>query len=207
MKRCLDVSVGLLVLLVLSPLFLALAAAVWLEGGSPIFFTQERVGLNFRRFRILKFRSMRQAAGPSVTVAGDRRVTPVGKFLRATKLDELPQFWNVLRGDMSLVGPRPEVPEFVGVFKDRYRLVLTVRPGITDLASIRFRNEEDVLSRSAEPMKEYAEKVLPEKLDLADEYVSTRTMAGDIAILLRTAAATMRGYRRSPALHSPSRPR
>jgi len=196
MKRCLDVSVGVLVLLVLSPLLIALAAAVWLDSGRPIFFTQQRVGLNFRPFRILKFRSMLQTVGPSVTVAGDRRVTRVGTFLRATKLDELPQFWNVLRGDMSLVGPRPEVPEFVELFKERYGLVLTVRPGITDLASIRFRNEEDILSRSAEPMKEYTEHILPEKLNLADQYVSTCSICGDIAILLRTAAATVRGYRR-----------
>jgi lipopolysaccharide/colanic/teichoic acid biosynthesis glycosyltransferase len=192
-KRCLDVAFSSLVLLLLSPILLAVALAVWLGDGSPIFFRQERVGLRFRPFQILKFRTMRVAGGPSITVGGDERITRAGRLLRLTKLDELPQFWNVLRGDMSLVGPRPEVPEYVDLFRERYRTVLTVRPGITDLASIHFRNEEDVLARSADPLREYAERVLPAKLDLAEEYVSTHTIAGDIAILCHTAAALVRG--------------
>jgi len=193
LKRCLDVSLSFLVLLLLSPILVAVALAVWLGSRSPILFRQERVGLTFRRFHILKFRTMRVASGPPVTVAGDDRITRVGKFLRLTKLDELPQFWNVLRGDMSLVGPRPEVPEYVELFRERYRTVLTVRPGITDLASIHFRNEEEVLSKSAEPLREYTERVLPAKLDLAEEYIKTHTILGDISILFRTAASIVRG--------------
>ena len=193
LKRCLDVSLSFLVLLLLSPILVAVALAVWLGSRSPILFRQERVGLTFRRFHILKFRTMRVASGPPVTVAGDDRITRGGKFLRLTKLDELPQFWNVLRGDMSLVGPRPEVPEYVELFRERYRTVLTVRPGITDLASIHFRNEEEVLSKSAEPLREYTERVLPAKLDLAEEYIKTHTILGDISILFRTAASIVRG--------------
>jgi lipopolysaccharide/colanic/teichoic acid biosynthesis glycosyltransferase len=133
--------------------------------------------------------------GPKVTVGGDGRITRVGALLRVTKIDELPQLWSVLRGDMSLVGPRPEVPEYVELFNARYRTVLTVRPGITDLASIQFRNEEEVLSRSREPQKEYSERILPAKLDLAEEYIRTRTFLGDISILFRTATALVKPHR------------
>jgi lipopolysaccharide/colanic/teichoic acid biosynthesis glycosyltransferase len=194
-KRCVDVALAFLALLLLSPVLTAVALAVWLDSGSPIFFRQERVGLRFRRFRIVKFRTMRvHTGGLPVTAACDERVTRAGRLLRLTKLDELPQFWNVLRGDMSLVGPRPEVPEFVELFRERYRTILTVRPGVTDLASIRFRHEEEILSSSGEPLREYAERILPAKLDLAEDYVKTRTVGGDLCILFRTAAAIVRGY-------------
>jgi len=136
---------------------------------------------------------MRAASGPSVTVAGDHRVTSVGKFLRPTKLDELPQLWNVLKGDMSLVGPRPEVPAYVDLYRDRYRTILTVRPGITDLASIAFRNEEEILSAAPDPIRHYREVVLPSKLDLAEQYIRTRSFALDCRILFQTALATLKG--------------
>lgn len=204
LKRCTDVTLSLVALLLLAPFAIAIALAIWLDSGGPVLFQQERVGLAFRRFKILKFRTMRVALGPSVTVAGDPRITPIGKFLRATKLDEVPQFWNVFRGDMSLVGPRPELPEFVHLFRERYGRVLTVRPGITDLASIRFRNEEEVLLRSMEPLREYAEHVLPAKLDLAEEYVTTRTVPGDFSILFRTAAAILRGTHAKVTHNSPA---
>jgi len=131
-------------------------------------------------------------SGPSITIAGDRRITRLGGMLRAAKLDELPQLWNVLRGDMSLVGPRPEIPEYVEQFKARYERILAIRPGITDLASIRFRNEEEILAASPEPLREYVERVLPLKLDLADEYLQTASLFGDLSILLQTAAAMIR---------------
>ena len=194
LKRCLDIALSFLVLMLLSPILIAVALAVWLDLGSPVLFRQDRVGLRFRRFHILKFRTMRVAGGPQVTVTGDDRITRVGKVLRLTKLDELPQFWNVLCGDMSLVGPRPEVPEYVDLFRERYRTVLTVRPGITDLASIHFRNEEEILSRSVEPFREYSEHILPAKLDLAEEYIRTHTLLGDISILFRTATSIVRGH-------------
>lgn len=193
LKRCIDIALSALVLSMLSPLLAAIALAVWLDSGSPVVFRQYRVGLNFRRFHMFKFRTMRAASGPSVTVAGDKRITRVGTFLRLTKLDELPQLWNVLCGDMSLVGPRPEVPEYVELFKERYRKILTVRPGITDLASIRFRDEEQTLSRSAKPLTEYTERILPAKLDLADKYINSRTAVGDFSILFQTVIAIVRG--------------
>jgi len=120
-------------------------------------------------------------------------VTRVGRFLRRTKLDELPQLYNVLRGDMSIVGPRPELPEYVERFEDRYQRILAVRPGITDLASVHFRREEEILSQSAQPLREYLDNVLPAKLDLGERYVTTHTLRTDFIILLRTAAAIIRG--------------
>jgi lipopolysaccharide/colanic/teichoic acid biosynthesis glycosyltransferase len=127
--------------------------------------------------------------GPLITVTGDPRVTSVGSILRAAKLDELPQFWNVLKGDMSLVGPRPEVREYVERFRSRYERILSIRPGMTDLASIRFRKEEEVLAASPEPLREYFEHILPAKLDLADEYLQTASMSQDLSILFQTAVA------------------
>jgi len=193
LKRCVDIALSSLAVILLSPVLAGVALAVWLDSGSPVLFRQERVGLGFRRFHILKFRTMLVADGPLVTVAGDHRITRVGKLLRLAKLDELPQLWNVLRGEMSLVGPRPEVPKYVELFRERYRTVLTVRPGITDLASVHFRNEEEALSRSAEPLREYTERILPAKLCLAEEYVRTRSVAGDFFIPFWTAAAIVRG--------------
>jgi lipopolysaccharide/colanic/teichoic acid biosynthesis glycosyltransferase len=194
LKRGTDIAFSSVILVLLSPVLATIALAVWLDSGSPVWFRQERVGLRFRLFHILKFRTMRASSGgPPVTVGGDARITRVGQYLRLTKLDEVPQFWNVLRGDMSLVGPRPEVPEYVELFNERYRRVLTVRPGITDLASIHFRNEEEILSRSADPLREYAEHLLPAKLDLAEQYVLRHSLMGDLMIILRTAAVTLRG--------------
>ena len=187
LKRLLDVAASALVLLLLSPVFLLIACAVVLDSGRPVLFRQDRVGRGFRRFSIWKFRSMRaHTPGATVTAAGDPRITRVGRILRAAKLDELPQFWNILRGDMSLVGPRPEVLEYVEMYKDRYRRILQVRPGITDLASIRFRDEEGVLAASGDPVREYIDHVLPQKLDLADEYLRRQSLLLDFTILLQT---------------------
>lgn len=190
MKRLFDILLSAAALLVLSPLLLILSVAIVLDSGFPVFFAQKRIGRRFRPFRLWKFRSMRSGvSGPSVTVAGDTRVTRVGRLLRHTKLDEIPQFWNVLRGEMSLVGPRPEVPEYVEAYKDRYRNVLSVRPGITDLASICFRNEEALLANSSDPLRDYRDRILPLKLDLADTYIRSRSIGRDMAILAQTAIA------------------
>jgi lipopolysaccharide/colanic/teichoic acid biosynthesis glycosyltransferase len=124
--------------------------------------------------------------GPSITVSGDKRVTRVGRYLRASKLDEFPQLWNVLIGEMSLVGPRPEVPEYVELFRLRYEHILSVRPGITDLASIRFRGEERILAASQDPLQEYVKAILPQKLTLAEEYIRRRSVWLDLWILLKT---------------------
>jgi lipopolysaccharide/colanic/teichoic acid biosynthesis glycosyltransferase len=194
LKRVMDIVLSLLLLVLLSPVLVLAAAAVWLEYGRPVLFRQRRVGRHFLQFEILKFRTMSaDNSGPLVTVAGDKRVTRVGHVLRQTKIDELPQLWNVLRGEMSLVGPRPEVPHFVELFHDRYRAVLEVRPGITDLASIKFRHEEAILARSADPEREYGHRILPAKLDLAEQYVEKRSILGDIAIIAKTLQVTLFG--------------
>lgn len=193
LKRCIDVVGSAFALLLIGPILVAVAFAVWLDSGRPILFRHRRVGRGFRKFDVLKFRTMQvQASGPAITVGGDARITRVGSFLRATKLDELPQFWNVLIGDMSLVGPRPEVSEYVDMFHDRYRRILTVRPGITDIASIRYCNEEKLLAKGPEPLREYIQSVLPLKLDLADEYLRTRSLRLDCVILFKTLLAIRR---------------
>jgi lipopolysaccharide/colanic/teichoic acid biosynthesis glycosyltransferase len=196
LKRILDVAVSSFILLIASPLLVAVSLAILLDSGLPILFRQERIGRGFNRFYILKFRTMlADNSGPRVTVRGDVRVTRVGAILRLTKLDELPQFWNVLCGDMSVVGPRPEVPEYVELFRARYESVLRVRPGITDFASIKYRNEEALLSRSEDPMAEYREHILPAKLDLADKYVREQSTVLDLAIIMRTVVAAFRPER------------
>ena len=194
LKRRVDIALSIFIALLVSPLLIGAAFAVWLDTGLPVLFSQERVGLGFRRFQILKFRTMRVHSGePLVTVAGDNRISKIGRILRLTKVDELPQFWNVLRGDMSVVGPRPEVPVYVEFYKERYRSILAVRPGITDLASIYFRNEEAILAQSRDPLCEYRERVLPAKLDLADKYIQEQSVLGDLAIIARTATVTLCG--------------
>ena len=189
-KRGMDVIGSATLLLVAAPLMALIALAIFIDSGRPILFSQTRVGRNFVLFRIWKFRSMIQRPGERlITVAGDTRITPIGRLLRATKLDELPQLWNVLTGNMSLVGPRPEVPRYVEMFRSDYELILTVCPGLTDLASLRFRNEEKVLAEEPDPIGAYVQWVLPEKLALATEYIREWTFWKDLSILFQTAGA------------------
>ena len=179
MKRLFDICAAGMGLLLLSPVFLAAAIAVRLGSAGPVFFRQERIGRRGRPFFILKFRTMVADAatlGGPITFGDDPRITRIGGFLRKTKLDELPQLFNVLRGDMSLVGPRPEVRRYVEMFQEDYNVILQVRPGITDLASIKYRDESAVLGRAADPEKEYAGVVLPEKIRLAKEYVARQSL-------------------------------
>jgi lipopolysaccharide/colanic/teichoic acid biosynthesis glycosyltransferase len=187
-KRLLDFSAALLGLLLLAPAFGLIAAAIKLESRGPVFFRQERVGRHGRPFRIFKFRTMAAgtvaAAGPQITVAGDTRVTRVGAWLRRFKLDELAQLIDVLRGTMSLVGPRPEVPRFVEHYPPEWReRLLSVRPGITDFASVRFRDEGELLAGSVDPEREYIEVVLPAKLQYALDYVDNPTLGTDLRVL------------------------
>ncbi|HEY4363718.1 MAG TPA: sugar transferase [Bryobacteraceae bacterium] len=187
LKRTIDIAVAATLLVLLAPLLVLIAIAVLLDSGWPVFFSQIRVGRHFREFRIYKFRSMRATpGGPAITASSDPRITRIGHVLRATKLDELPQLGNVLRGDMSLVGPRPEIPRYVEAFRHRYSHILDVRPGVTDLASIHFRNEEQVLAGASDALRAYEETVLPAKLDLADEYIHRHNLLLDFSILWRT---------------------
>ena len=186
-KRLLDLFSSFAGLLLLAPLFAAVAVWIRLDSPGPVFFRQERVGRGGAPFRIHKFRTMRAASGANdsgITVGADPRITRAGAFLRRTKLDELPQLIDVLRGDMSLVGPRPEVPRYVADYPADVRAkVLSVRPGITDLASVQYRDESVLLARAADPEREYREVVLPAKLRLAVEYVDHATLAGDLRLI------------------------
>ncbi|HTP88852.1 MAG TPA: sugar transferase [Bryobacteraceae bacterium] len=187
LKRAFDIVVSAGALVLLSPVLAVVAIVVLFDSGRPVFFPQERIGRGFRPFRLWKFRTMRQgAAGLPITLPGDERITRAGRILRACKIDELPQLWNVLRGDMSLVGPRPEQPVYVEMFHDRYAAVLALRPGLTDSASICFRYEDRVMAASDDPEGEYTRHILPDKLALAQEYVRTRSFGGDLGILVRT---------------------
>jgi len=195
-KRMFDVVVAACGLVVLAPLLIALALWIRLDSPGPALFRQERVGRSGKAFRIHKFRTMHEAApgaGPAITVGADPRITRAGAFLRRHKLDELPQLIDVLRGDMSLVGPRPELPRYVAGYPPALRdKVLSVRPGITDVASIEFRNEAELLARAADPDREYREVVLPAKLRLAAEYVDSATLASDLRVIGRTLKALCR---------------
>lgn len=193
LKRAVDVLVSGTLLLVLSPVIAISAAAVAAERTGPILFSQERIGLHGKPFRIHKFRSMRASSGgPEVTTAGDARVTRVGAWLRKSKLDELPQLFDVLMGRMSLVGPRPEVARYVALWPQAEReLILSVRPGITDPASIAFRNESELLAQADDPERYYREVLLPQKVAMYAEYVRTRSLLGDLRVLIATAWAVV----------------
>jgi lipopolysaccharide/colanic/teichoic acid biosynthesis glycosyltransferase len=192
-KRLFDLAAALLGLVLLGPLLLAVAAWIKLDSPGPVFFRQERVGRYGVPFRIHKFRTMSHApstAGPQITVGADTRITRAGAFLREAKLDELPQLIDVLLGRMSIVGPRPEVPRYVAIYPPELRdKVLSVRPGITDFASIQFRDESALLAQSADPEREYTEVVMPAKLRLAAQYVDQATLATDLRLIGRTLKA------------------
>jgi len=195
MKRLFDSLVATVGLLLLSPLLLCAGLAVLLFDGWPVFFFQERIGLGGRSFRIVKFCSMRAPAdgrSHDFDLGNQSRVTRLGRFLRTTKIDELPQLWNVLKGEMSLVGPRPEVQKWTEVYPERWALVHSVRPGITDPASILYRHEEKTLSALANPEKAYREEILPKKLELYEEYVRSHSFSGDLRLLMETFLAVIK---------------
>lgn len=194
MKRLFDILVSATALVLLLPLFLLLALAVALTTRGGAIFKQVRVGRGGAEFGLLKFRSMRPGseAKGQITVGGrDPRITGIGYVLRRTKLDELPQLWNVLVGDMSIVGPRPEVPRYVALYTPEQRRVLSVRPGISSLASIAYINENEVLGRSSDPERTYVEEVMPAKLALDLQYVNEHSLGLDLRIILRTLGRMM----------------
>ena len=196
LKRGFDAAGSLLGLALLSPILLILAAGVKLTSSGPVFYRGTRVGRRGRPFRIFKFRTMMPDAeirgGPS-TADGDPRVTRFGRFLRKAKLDELPQLFNVLVGDMSLVGPRPEVPQYVALFTEEERSILNVRPGITDWASLWNPDEGALLSGDPDPERAYLERIRPEKIRLQLDYVRRRSTWVDLGILARTAWVVLGG--------------
>lgn len=190
-RRALDLTVALPGLLLLAPLFLALAVLIKLDTPGSIFYRAWRVGKGGTMFRLFKFRTMTANAdrlGPGITAAGDQRITRVGRFLRRTKLDELPQLINVLRGEMSLVGPRPEDPRYVALYSPEQRNVLNARPGITSAASLAYRHEEQLL-RGPDWERLYREKVMPEKLAIDLDYLTRRTLRSDLMLIARTVYA------------------
>lgn len=194
-KRIFDLTASLVGLVVLSPVFLAAAIAIRLESSGPVFYLQERIGRDGRAFRIVKFRSMTAGMDKDsnhVTVAGDPRITRVGAVLRKYKIDEFPQLVNVLRGEMSLVGPRPEVASFVAQYTPRQRRVLEVLPGITSTASIEFRNENALLSHAEDPEAMYRDVIMPRKLEMNLAYIERENLLRDIGVILRTLASVWR---------------
>ena len=192
LKRSFDLILVIVTLLLLSPALLAIAIAIKLTSPGPVFYRGARVGLRGRIFRIFKFRTMVVNAdklGASSTAEDDPRITSVGKFLRRYKLDEFPQFFNVLLGEMSFVGPRPQVQWAVDLYTPEQRALLDVRPGVTDYASLVFRDEGAILRGSSDPDKDYLEKIAPGKIQLGLLYVRNRTLLEDIKIILATAGA------------------
>lgn len=188
-KRTFDIVASGLALIMLFPVLIVCLLLVTITSSGGAFFIQKRVGRNGRDFDMLKFRTMRvgSEAKGQITVGGkDPRITPFGYFLRKTKLDELPQLINVLKGDMSIVGPRPEVPKYVALYTTEQRKVLTVRPGLSSLASIAYINENEILGRSADPEKTYIEEVMPAKLKMDLHYVEQQSFGLDLNVIFRT---------------------
>ena len=192
-KRLFDMVCAALGLLVLSPVLLVCALLVGLTTPGGVLFRQERIGKDGVPFTIYKFRSMRKDnAGLKISTSRDTRITPVGRVLRKTKLDELPQLWNVLKGDMSFVGPRPEVREYTDLYTPEQRQVLMVRPGVTGLASIRYRNENELLTASSDPNRTYIDEVMPAKLALDLKYIPRACVSYDIKLIWETLVTVVR---------------
>lgn len=188
-KRLFDIVASFIGLVILLPVFLVVAVAIKLDSEGPIFFRQIRVGKDGKIFKIYKFRTMvinAEKKGGQITVEGDRRITGIGHFLRKYKIDELPQLINVLRGDMSIVGPRPEVPKYVAMYDENQRSILRIRPGITDLASIEYKDENSILAKSDNPEKTYVEEIMPRKIELNFEYIKNISIVYDIKLILKT---------------------
>ncbi|MCC7303169.1 MAG: sugar transferase [Bacteroidia bacterium] len=188
-KRCFDFVFSLIGLIILLPLFIIISLLVLLTSSGGVFFTQRRVGKEGKEFQLVKFRTMRPGShrqGLLTVGSADPRITGIGRFLRKTKLDEFPQLWNVLAGDMSLVGPRPEVKKYTDLYTEEQRHVLSVRPGITDLASIEYANENDLLAASGDPEAYYIQQIMPAKLRISLDYLRRQSFFLDLKIILKT---------------------
>jgi lipopolysaccharide/colanic/teichoic acid biosynthesis glycosyltransferase len=188
-KRIFDISASLIGLIILSPFLVIIAILVKVTSKGPVFFKQIRVGKNKKLFKILKFRTMienAEAVGKQITVGGDIRITKIGGFIRKYKFDELPQLINVFKGDMSLVGPRPEVPKYVNLYTEKQYDVFMVRPGITDLASIRYCDENELLGSVDDPEEFYINTIMQDKLKLNMEYICQNNVFFDVYIIFKT---------------------
>jgi lipopolysaccharide/colanic/teichoic acid biosynthesis glycosyltransferase len=195
MKRAFDLTASLIGVAILLPLFVVVAVLIFFGDGWPVLFKQTRIGLNGAPFKVLKFRTMYKDAerAGQLTVSGrDPRITRSGYLLRKYKLDELPQLFNVIKGDMSLVGPRPEVPAYVELYTNDQKRVLSVKPGITDAASLEFINENELLADADDPQTYYKEVILPRKLGLQLNYVDHRSFMGDLSIIVKTVVGIIR---------------
>jgi len=188
LKRIFDITLSLFGLIILLPFMLIIAILIKIDSKGPVFFKQIRVTKNGKEFKIFKYRTMRVGSDKysQITVGKDGRITKIGSFLRKYKLDEIPQLINVLIGDMSLVGPRPEVPKYVALYTDEQKEILKVRAGITDYASIEFSDENDLLASEEDPEKAYIEKIMPKKIELNKKYLSEISILTDIKIILLT---------------------
>lgn len=189
LKRLFDITASALGILALAPLLAVIALLIRLDSRGPVLFKQERIGRGGEAFTMFKFRTMRTDAekvGGQLTVGRDPRITRVGHILRKSKLDELPQLFNVFLGEMSLVGPRPEVPKYVALYTEEQRRVLQVRPGVTDLASIEFRDENDLLENQADPEAFYVSHIMPRKLELNQAYIEKQGLFFDLWVIFKT---------------------
>ena len=192
MKRCMDVFCAFALLLLLLPALLLCAIIILLDSRGPVLFRQVRMGRHFRPFHVLKLRTMRHRGdGPPYTLGDDARITFAGRWMRTSKVDELPQLWNVLRGDMSLVGPRPVVPQLAEEFRDEYGRLLAVRPGLTDPATLKYRDECELLAAAPDPLHHFKRVVMPDKLHISAQYLKEATVWSDLGLMARTAQALL----------------
>jgi lipopolysaccharide/colanic/teichoic acid biosynthesis glycosyltransferase len=191
LKRSVDLSLGGLLAVLTLPLLAVAAVLIKLDSRGPVLFFQVRMGRGFRPFDLVKLRTMRLSGGSAYTLGADPRITRVGRWLRRLKFDELPQLWNVLRGEMSIVGPRPVIPELTVEFRQEYERLLQVRPGLTDPATIRYCRETELLAQAAEPLRYFKTVVVPEKLRVSREYLEGATVWSDFGVMLATFAALL----------------
>ena len=195
MKRAFDIVSCTLAVLLLFPFGLLIALCIVCGSKGGVFYRQTRVGRGGKDFKLLKFRTMRPNAdrqGLLITVGNDQRITRIGKFLRKYKIDELPQLLNIIKGDMSVVGPRPEVRRYVELYDERQRRVLTVRPGLTDYASLKYISESELLAKSDDPEKTYIEEIMPAKLELNLQYIDNQSLKEDFKLILKTIASIVK---------------
>lgn len=188
-KRIFDIAASSLGLVLLSPFLLLVSIAIKIDSRGPVFFRQVRAGQSKKTFRILKFRTMvtdAEKIGAQISSGDDPRITTVGQFLRKYKLDEFPQLINVFKGEMSIVGPRPELPRFVEAYDDDYREILTVKPGITDFASLEYKDENELLKAAEDPERQYLEEILPIKISYYHKYLKEQSLKTDVTLILKT---------------------